>query len=63
MREYWIVDPERATVTRFNLETEARYGRPLIFVNDEQMPSEIFSDFDLQLSELIPLPYEDMAVE
>jgi Uma2 family endonuclease len=63
VREYWIVDPERATVTRFNLEAEARYGRPLIFVNDEQMPSEIFPDFELQLSELFPMPDEDMAVE
>lgn len=63
VREYWIVDPERATVTRFNLEAEARYGRPLIFVNDERMPSEIFSDFELQLSELFPMPDEDTTVE
>jgi len=63
VREYWIVDPERATVTRFNLETEAGYGRPLIFVNDERMASEVFPDFELPLSELFPVAEEDVVVE
>jgi Uma2 family endonuclease len=63
VREYWIIDPERTTITRFNLEDDARYGRPLIFVNDERMPSEIFPDLDLQLSELFPMPDEETAAE
>ncbi len=54
VREYWIVDPTSETVTRFNLETEDNYGRPLIFVSDEVMPSIIFPDFNLILSELFP---------
>jgi Uma2 family endonuclease len=53
--EYWVVDPIRQTVTRYNLETETEYGRPLIFVSDEQMPSAIFPDFTLILSELFPV--------
>jgi Uma2 family endonuclease len=54
VREYWIVDPDHETVTRYNQETDDQYGRPLIFVSDEQMPSVIFSDFTLILSELFP---------
>ncbi len=61
VREYWIVDPERATVTRFNLEDDACYSRPLIFVNDENMPSEIFPDFELPLSELFPVLEDESA--
>ena len=54
VREYWIVDPNTETVTRFNLEADDNYGRPLIFLSDESMPSIIFPDFILQLSELFP---------
>ncbi len=54
VREYWIVDPERQTVTRFNLEEDGIFGRPLIFVNGESMPSEIFPDLEVPLEEIFP---------
>ncbi len=54
VREYWVVDPDRQTVTRYNQETDDQYGRPLIFVSDEPMPSVIFPDFTLILTELFP---------
>lgn len=56
VREYWIVNPTHETITRFNLEEEGVYGRPLIFVNDDLMPSEIFPDLLVQLSEVFPAP-------
>jgi Uma2 family endonuclease len=56
VREYWIVDPERETITRFNLTDNGLYDRPLIFINGDVMPSEIFSDFELPLSEVFPVP-------
>ena len=54
VREYWVVSSNHETITRFNLEGDGVYGRPLIFVNDEQMISEIFPDFEFQLSEIFP---------
>ncbi len=59
VREYWIVDPNTETVTCFNLEADDNYGRPLIFLSDEAMPSIIFPDFTLQLSELFPESNEE----
>lgn len=56
VREYWVVSAPHETITRFNLEEDGTYGRPLIFVNDELMPSVIFPDFSVQLSEVFPLP-------
>jgi Uma2 family endonuclease len=56
VREYWIVSAAYETITRFNLETDEEYGRPLIFVNDELMPSVVFPDFNLQLSDVFPAP-------
>ena len=56
MREYWVVSAAHETITRFNLEGDGIYGRPLIFVNDERMASEIFPDFEVQLSEVFPIP-------
>lgn len=55
VREYWVVDPSHETITRFNLEGDDTYGRPLIFVSDEPMPSVIFPDFILPLGELFPV--------
>jgi Uma2 family endonuclease len=61
VREYWIVDPTHETIARFNLEENGLYGRPLIFVNDDRMPSEIFPDFEVQLSEVFPSPEGELA--
>jgi len=56
VREYWIVDPTHETLSRYNMEENGTYGRPLIFVNDETMPSLIFPDFTLDLVELFGPP-------
>ena len=65
VREYWVVDPAHETITRFNLEGDDTYGRPLIFVSDEPMPSVIFPDFILPLGELFPVtdPLEGQSNE
>lgn len=55
VREYWVVDPTHETLTRFDLEDDGTYGRPLIFVSDDAMPSVIFSDFTLALGDLFPV--------
>lgn len=52
VREYWVVDPARETLTRYNLDTESGYDRPLIFVSDELVPSDVFPDLVLDLKEL-----------
>ena len=62
VREYWVVSTAHETITRFNLEGDGVYGRPLIFVNDERMPSEIFPDFEVQLSEVFPAPEEEIPL-
>jgi len=52
VREYWIVDPIRETVYRYNPDSDRDFGRPLIFVGNESMPSLIFPDFTLSLADL-----------
>ena len=52
VREYWVVDPARETLTRYNLDAESDYDRPLIFVSDELVPSDIFPDLVLDLKDL-----------
>lgn len=60
VREYWVADPTHETVTRYNLEPDGEtYGRPLIFVSDEAMPSVAFPDFVLELGELFPMMNEE----
>jgi Uma2 family endonuclease len=54
VREYWIISPAYETITRYNLETDEDFGRPLIFVRDEMMPSLIFPDLQLNLNEVFP---------
>lgn len=53
--EYWVLDYTHETVTRFNLEGENSYGRPLIFVSDDPLTSVIFPDLTFNLSELFPV--------
>ncbi len=54
VREYWVVDPNTETIARFNLDNDGIFSNPFIFTSDEVMPSIIFSDFMLNLSELFP---------
>lgn len=52
VREYWVVDPARETLTRYNLDAESGYDRPLIFVSDEMVASAVFPELSLDLGEL-----------
>jgi len=53
VREYWIVDPERETLTRFLLETDGEcYGLAQIFTNVETMTAFIFPDMEVKLQDL-----------
>lgn len=61
VREYWIVNYTHETITRFNLEADGTYGRPLIFVDDEAATSLVFPDFVLNLNELF-LPTDEKSV-
>ncbi|MBK6994704.1 MAG: Uma2 family endonuclease [Saprospiraceae bacterium] len=52
VREYWIVDFDHETLTRFKLEGEDRYGLAEIFVSNETVVSLVFPDLAIQLEEL-----------
>ncbi|MDZ7879535.1 MAG: Uma2 family endonuclease [Saprospiraceae bacterium] len=52
VREYWVIDPERETVHRYNLATEDKYGGPEVFVSDDTMLSIIFPTINIPLEEL-----------
>ena len=59
VKEYWVVDPDHETVTRLNFNEEGKTTSTDIFVSDDVMPSIIFPDFILNLSELFPEPVEE----
>ncbi|MEO0043132.1 MAG: hypothetical protein RL329_2580 [Bacteroidota bacterium] len=51
--EYWIFDPDREVVIRFNLDKASNhYGRPLIFMDNEILESEVFPDLKINLKEI-----------
>lgn len=52
VREYWIVDYDHETLTRFQLEGEDRYGLAEIFVSDEAVTSTLFPDLSISLEDL-----------
>jgi Uma2 family endonuclease len=51
--EYWIFDPDREVVMRFNLDKATnRYGRPLIFLDNEILESEVFPELKIDLKKI-----------
>ena len=52
VREYWIVDLEHETLTRFLIERENQYGLAEIFVSNETVASSIFPDLAVNLEAL-----------
>jgi Uma2 family endonuclease len=54
VREYWIVNSTHENVTRFNLEEDGNFGRPLIFDRTDCFVSVIFPDFSMELVEFFP---------
>ena len=51
--EYWIFDPDREVVIRFNLDkTLNKYGRPLFFFDNEILESEVFPDLKIDLKKI-----------
>jgi Uma2 family endonuclease len=51
--EYWIFDPDREVVIRFNLDKASnQYGRPLIFMDNEILESEVFPDLKIDLKKI-----------
>jgi Uma2 family endonuclease len=50
VREYWIVDPERETLTRFLLEADGEtYGLAQIFTSGEAVKAVVFEDLVVEL--------------
>ena len=52
VREYWIIDPERETITTFHLQENGHYSPPTIYVSDETAESVIFPHFSVILETL-----------
>ncbi|MBI5915560.1 MAG: Uma2 family endonuclease [Bacteroidetes bacterium] len=53
VREYWIVDPERETLTRFMLQADGEsYGLAQIFTNGEAVQADIFPNLVVELGEV-----------
>jgi hypothetical protein len=49
VREYWIVDPSGKTVQVFTRGSDGRYGRPQVFVDDDQAPVGILPEMVIDL--------------
>ena len=54
--EYWIVHPHEATVMIFRLDENGQYKsvREKPFVRSESVPTNVFSDFQIDLKEVFP---------
>ncbi len=59
VREYWIVDPARETVARYYASKDGIFDNPAMFVGDDVMPSVIFPELTLTLSELFPIATQE----
>lgn len=51
VKEYWLVDPEKKTVERFNLDRQGKYNPGMMF-QENNAESELFADFQISLDEL-----------
>ncbi len=51
VKEYWLVDPEKKTVERFNLDRQGKYNPGIVF-QEKNAESELFADFQISLEEL-----------
>jgi Uma2 family endonuclease len=47
--EYWIVDPSGGTVMIFRRGADGRYGRPVVFTDEDSAPVGIFEDLVIDL--------------
>ncbi|MCF8247333.1 MAG: Uma2 family endonuclease [Saprospiraceae bacterium] len=54
VREYWIVDPERETLTRFLLQADGEsYDLAQIFTSGESVRGVVFPDLEVELGEVL----------
>lgn len=51
VQEYWLVDPEKKTVERFNLDHQGKYNPGIVF-QEKNAESELFGNFQISLDEL-----------
>jgi Uma2 family endonuclease len=52
VREYWILNPETATVMVYRLGPTGRYGRPSVLLGGETLRSTAVPDLELSLDEV-----------
>lgn len=52
VREYWVFDPERESVTQFVLNEQGAYGTTNFVFSDEILTSAIFEGLKIDLSEI-----------
>jgi Uma2 family endonuclease len=52
VREYWVINPERATVTAYRLGTDGKYRRPETVLRNEELGSEAVGGLIVRLAEV-----------
>jgi len=50
VKEYWILEPDQKIVSVFLLQSNARYGRPEMYTDEDIMKVSIFHDLEIDLS-------------
>lgn len=50
VKEYWLVDYDKKTVEVYLLNEDNQYGKPAVYLEDEKVPVNIFSDLEIVLS-------------
>ena len=59
VKEYWIVEPDQRLVNVFLLEPNGKYGRVGIYSDEDKVKISIFSDLEIDLSEVFPVIEEE----
>lgn len=53
VKEYWIIHPEDKIITVYQLDATQKYGRPSVYLFNQEVPVGIFQDLSISLKAVL----------